>query len=220
MSDPYGERPDRPQSSGPHYGQPPNEPPVHEQETRAQQIPQQPQQTGQGYGPGYGQYGSGVYGQSGESSQPSQGDQPSQGGPDLTKRPPATYGQQPNPYAEQYGGGQYTTGQYGAGYGGQYPAQPGYGAPYQGGSPYVAYQEKPSNGLAIASLVTSLCGIFLCFIGSLVGIGLGIAALSQAKKTGAGRGMAIAGIVIGAVEIVLGIGFFIVLFATGSSSSS
>ncbi|WP_265442423.1 DUF4190 domain-containing protein [Flexivirga meconopsidis] len=209
MSDPYGERPDRQQPTGPNYGQPPSDQPVHEQETRAQRIPEQPQQTGQGYGRGYGQYGSGVYGQSNQTA----GNQTP--GPNLDKQPSTpVYGQQPIPY------GQYNSGQQSQPYGQQYPQQPGYGAPYQGASPYVAYQESPSNGLAIASLITSICGLFLCFIGSIVGIGLGIAALGQAKKTGAGRGMAIAGIVIGAVEIVLGIVLVVAMIATGSSSSS
>ena len=57
-------------------------------------------------------------------------------------------------------------------------------------------QPKGTNGLAIASLVTSLVGL------NVVGIILGFVALSQLKTSGeGGRGMAIAGIIIGFVSL-------------------
>jgi hypothetical protein len=60
--------------------------------------------------------------------------------------------------------------------------------------------------MAIASLVCSLFGWICLFIGALLGVIFGFIALSQIKRTGQrGRGMAIAGIVIGTVLIVLGI---------------
>lgn len=56
-----------------------------------------------------------------------------------------------------------------------------------GGAP-----ERPTSGLAIASLVTSLLGL------SLVGVILGHSAVSQMKRTGdRGEGLATAGLVIG-----------------------
>lgn len=95
-------------------------------------------------------------------------------------------------------------GPYGPGTG--YPgAQPGYGypgpaapPPYPGQPGWYA-QERGTNGLSIAALVTGLipCLLFLGTIFGLVG-------LKQTKRRGErGRGMAIAGIVLGAVWTVL-----------------
>lgn len=101
-----------------------------------------------------------------------------------------------------------------AGYGGP----PGYGNPMPYGGapgypgPYDPYQLRrhETNGLAIGSLVTSIAGVvlgvpltFFCYIGVLipiVGVVLGAVALSQIKRTHQrGRGLAIAGITVGAV---------------------
>lgn len=71
-------------------------------------------------------------------------------------------------------------------YGAYQPAQPGY------------------NTMSIVAFI-------LAFFLSVVGIILGFVALSQIKRTGEqGRGLAIAAIVIGFAEIVLGIIFFII----------
>ncbi len=70
------------------------------------------------------------------------------------------------------------------------PAQPGY------------------NTLAIV-------GFILAFFVNLVGVILGFVALSQIKRTGEqGRGLAIAAIIIGLAEIVLGIIFAIIIIAS------
>lgn len=95
-----------------------------------------------------------------------------------------------------------------------YPPPPpgGYGSapPPPGG---YGYQPPPqatgTNGMAIASLVCSLFG-WLCIIGGILGIIFGFLALNQIKQSGqGGRGMAIAGIVIGvivtAIVILVGI---------------
>jgi uncharacterized membrane protein len=68
-----------------------------------------------------------------------------------------------------------------------------------------------TNTLAIASLVSSLLG-WLCGIGPILGLVFGFIALNQIKKTGqGGRGLALAGIIIGAVAIVLGIIYGIIV---------
>jgi peptidyl-prolyl cis-trans isomerase B (cyclophilin B) len=72
---------------------------------------------------------------------------------------------------------------------------------YPQNQPYSGYapQSNKTNGLAIASLITS-------FFISIVGIILGHVALSQIKRTGEnGRGLAIAGLVIGYVSLAIGI---------------
>ena len=90
---------------------------------------------------------------------------------------------QPGGYGPpHYPGGFYSAPDYGGGYG---PAQPG------------------MNGLAIGSLIASLTG-FLCFIGGIMGIVLGIIALDQIKRTRQeGYGLAVAGIVIGIATLVV-----------------
>jgi uncharacterized protein DUF4190 len=89
-----------------------------------------------------------------------------------------------------------------------YPPPQGYPPPGQGypPPPGAAYpQAVGTNGMAIASLVCSLLG-WLCGIGPILGIIFGVLALNKIKETGqGGRGLAIAGIAIGAVLIVFGI---------------
>jgi uncharacterized protein YacL len=101
------------------------------------------------------------------------------------------------------------------------PAQPapayGTGAPaYNASSPsYGAPASQKTNVLAIVSLVSS-------FFISIVGIITGHIALSQIKKTGEqGRGLAIAGLIIGYIGLVVGIILAIVWFAIlGAAISS
>src|ERR1700722_1446124 len=107
---------------------------------------------------------------------------------------------------------------------------PRYPVPYD---PYQPYQVGPpeTNGLAIASLVTSIAGVVLgiplaifCYIGLLipiVGAVLGAVALSQIKRTNQqGRGLAIAGIAVGAVTtaVLLVIWVGVMTMALHSSS--
>jgi hypothetical protein len=105
--------------------------------------------------------------------------------------------------------------------GGYPPPPPGsYPPPPPGGYGYQPLpQATGTNGMAIASLVCSLLGL-LCGIGSIVGLILGFIALGRINKTGqGGRGMAIAGIAIGAISLVLSIviGIF---WAVGGSTSN
>ncbi len=105
------------------------------------------------------------------------------------------------------------------------PDQPGAAVP----PPAPAYGTQPAYGqaapptgaktntLAIVSLVASLIGL-VSGIGFLVGIICGHISLGQIKKTGEqGRGMAVAGLIIGYVGIVLSIIVTILFFAVFAS---
>ncbi|MBO3089883.1 DUF4190 domain-containing protein [Cellulomonas dongxiuzhuiae] len=113
-------------------------------------------------------------------------------------------------------------------YGGQppYGAQPPYGPAAYGayGQPYGAAPLPPTDGLAVASLVTSVAGlVLLAGATGPIGIGLGIGGLARIRRTGArGRGMAIAGIVVGAVgTVVLGliVSILVALVQWGASTA-
>lgn len=56
---------------------------------------------------------------------------------------------------------------------------------------------NPGHGLGIASLIVSLVGA------GLIGLILGIIGLNKSKKAGQKNGLAIAGIIIGAINIVV-----------------
>ncbi|MFC4032670.1 DUF4190 domain-containing protein [Streptomyces polygonati] len=72
------------------------------------------------------------------------------------------------------------------------------------------YVQRPMNGLAVASLVTSLCCAYP------VGLILGIVALVQIRRRGErGKGLAIAGVVVSAVMTVLA-ALLIALAVTGA----
>jgi len=96
------------------------------------------------------------------------------------------------------------------------PPPYGTGAPTYGAAPgYVgAYgTEAPgTDGLAIASLVTSVGGfVILGALPSPVGLGLGIASLRRIRRTGAGgRGLAIAGVVVGGLGTLVLVGMIVV----------
>ncbi len=92
------------------------------------------------------------------------------------------------------------------------PPQGGYGTPQggYGGPPTGGYGTPPggpgqqgTNGLAVAALISGILG-FLC-ITAIAAIVLGIVALGQIRKTGKkGKGLAIAGIVLGAIWLLVG----------------
>ncbi len=123
------------------------------------------------------------------------------GQPAQPAPPPPSYPSYPQPQPQQ-----------------QPYGQPNYGypnaAPYQ---PYgYAQPQQGTNGLAIGSLIASVLGLCTC-IGSIVGIILGIIALNQIKERGGqGRGMAIAGICVGALGIVVAIVWVIINIAVSS----
>lgn len=130
--------------------------------------------------------------------------------------PPPAYGTPPQP--PQYAAPQPP--QYGQP---QYP-QAAYGAPQQ---PYGAYATGPkTNVLAVISMIASIAGAIwiLPFVGSLAGAIMGHIALKQIATTGEkGRGMALAGVIVGWVGlglIVLAtIAFFLFFIGVAASSS-
>jgi len=80
---------------------------------------------------------------------------------------------------------------------GQYPAAPP-PAPTQ--PQYVMVQNKGTNGLAIASLVLGI--IWIYWLGSILAVIFGHVALSQIARSGQnGRGLAIAGLVLGWIGV-------------------
>lgn len=138
---------------------------------------------------------------------PQHGNPPSPGTPSPGAASPGTpsagappYGSPPPYGTPPAGGSPYGAPAYGAP--GSYGAPGPYGAPGQV-SPYPP--SRPTDGLAVASLVTSVGGlVLLAGATGPIGIGLGIGALARVRRTGAqGRGMAIAGIVVGAVGTAL-----------------
>jgi len=112
---------------------------------------------------------------------------------------------------------QYPTGSDYQGYPPPYPpgANPpppsGYGPPYPGYQSYYPGPMPPStNSWAIASLICSIVGV------SILGIIFGHIALGEIKRSNGwqtGHGMALAGLIIGYVEIGLGLILFIVFFS-------
>jgi Domain of unknown function (DUF4190) len=174
---------------------------AHDGRTRAADGPQQPgfapppptggqhQQSGGQQQAGQAQFGQ-QFGQA-----PQFGAQPPYGQQTGTQTGTGTGTGYPPPY-QGYGQG------YGYGYPSGYPGYPGY--PQQGGT----------NGMAIAAMVCGICG-FLCLVPGLIGIILGIVSLPQIKRSQqAGRGMAITGIVTGAVWIAV----FVLLLIIGHHS--
>ena len=81
-------------------------------------------------------------------------------------------------------------------------APPGYGQ-LPVGQPQWAHPPRPTgtNGLAVAGFVLGL--LWVCGIGSVLGVVFGFVALSQIRRRNqSGRGLAIAGIVLGIIGIV------------------
>ncbi|GAA1931854.1 hypothetical protein GCM10009775_24910 [Microbacterium aoyamense] len=108
-------------------------------------------------------------------------------------------------------------------------APPAYGAPAYGApAPAYGYGYAPArtNTLAIVSLVASIVGFLwiLPFIGNLAAVITGHISLKQIKQTGeGGRGMALAGVIVGwvglAIVVLVGIIFLsIFVFAVAADN--
>jgi hypothetical protein len=79
-----------------------------------------------------------------------------------------------------------------------------------------------TNGLAIASLVSSIAGWVICGIGFILGIVFGYIAKNQIDQSGGtqqGRGLAVAGIIIGWVGIGLGVLVLLIVIIASAASS-
>lgn len=125
---------------------------------------------------------------------------------------PDPYTQRPDPYVSPSGPSSYPQPPY---------AQAPYTAPPAGVFPAYPGAVPPQSGLAIAAMIVSLCGLVTCGLSGVVGLILGIVALQQVRRTGArGRGMAITGIVVGAVFTVLFVLFVVLAVATGDDPVS
>jgi hypothetical protein len=96
----------------------------------------------------------------------------------------------------------------------QYGAAPGY-QPYGYGAP------STTNGFAIAALSCAIVLAIVPFLGGILGVVFGIIGLKQTARNGErGRGLAIAGIVIGGIVILFWILGIIGIAIGGSSDSS
>ncbi|MEA9984519.1 MULTISPECIES: DUF4190 domain-containing protein [Subtercola] len=83
--------------------------------------------------------------------------------------------------------------------------------PYTSGSPVA----QKTNILAIVGLVLSIIGF------TVIGIILGFVGLNQIKKTGeSGRGIAIAAIIVGFAELIIGAIYIVVVIAAATSVST
>jgi hypothetical protein len=129
--------------------------------------------------------------------------------------PPPGWGPQPQPPPPQWGPPQQAP-QWG-------PPQPQWGQPPPGQPWGYGPPPQQNNGLAIASFICSLASVFTCGVSAIVAIVLGHIALSQIKRgegaTG-GRGLAMAGVIIGYVVVGLGVLLIVVAVATSSHNSS
>ncbi len=124
--------------------------------------------------------------------------------------PQAQYPQAQYPQV-QYSQGNYPPGQYPPG---QYPPA-GYGS---AGYHYITPLGPKHNGMAIASLICAIGGIFFLGIPSILGIVFGFVARSQIERSNGGQtgsGLALAGIIVGFCVVALGI-LIIVLIAVGA----
>ncbi|MFB8386066.1 DUF4190 domain-containing protein [Microbacterium sp. NPDC055910] len=110
----------------------------------------------------------------------------------------------------------------------QYPSAPAYGAPAgpYGAAPAYGYAAVKTNVLAIISMIASIAGFIwiLPFVGSLAGAIMGHISLKQIARTGEkGRGMALAGVIVGWVGLaflVLGVLFFLAFIPFAATQSS
>lgn len=104
----------------------------------------------------------------------------------------------------------------GPGFGGPGFGGPGFGGPGFGGPAFQGAQAPSRSGKALAALITGIAGLVLCFlfVPALVALILGILALREIGRSNGmktGKGMAIAGVVLGALGVVAGGAFIAVV---------
>jgi hypothetical protein len=112
-------------------------------------------------------------------------------------------------------------------------ADPGAWPPVQPGRPDAPYAQSPAivygretNGIAIAAGVCGIVAVVLCWIPfvdyvsivlGVLAIIFGILGLRRADAYGSGRGMAITGIVCGAVGLAIAFLFLLLIYAVVST---
>ncbi|MFJ6537485.1 DUF4190 domain-containing protein [Paenarthrobacter sp. NPDC091711] len=126
---------------------------------------------------------------------------------DYSQQPPSPYGQPPSPYQQQAFNQQ------------PYGQQP-YGQPQSpyGQPAYYAMQAEP-KGLSIASMCCGIAvyiGFGFFILPQIAAVVLGHLAL---KREPAGKGMAIAGLVMGYLGVALAVIFIIFIIGVGAASS-
>jgi hypothetical protein len=94
------------------------------------------------------------------------------------------------------------------------PAPPAYGQPPSTGAGYQSGQK--TNGLAIAALVLGIAGLvfYACGVASILALVFGYMSRRQIDESGGtqgGRGMAIAGIIMGWIGVALVVIFWVVI---------
>ena len=105
-----------------------------------------------------------------------------------------------------------------------YPGQPGWGPAPAGYSGYVYAPVRPTNGMAIAAMVTSIASLLVCYgLPGIVGALLGHSARKRIKETGEdGDGMALAGIIVGwigfAISMLVTVGFVVFIVFVANST--
>jgi hypothetical protein len=85
-----------------------------------------------------------------------------------------------------------------------------------------------TNGVALAALLVGIGAVltfWLCGLGAVVGLAalvLGILGVSRANKLadGRGKGQAISGIVLGAIAIIISVGFIALIVASDDTGDS
>jgi hypothetical protein len=101
----------------------------------------------------------------------------------------------------------------------QQAPMPGYGYPPPPPGAYYGYPpiaQARTNGLAIAALVCGICG-FLYLVPAILGIVFGAIALRQIRRDSTeGRGMAIAGIAVGAAWLLLVVVLILIVIAVST----
>ena len=137
------------------------------------------------------------------------------GGPGTWAESPA--GLPPNQYPPGYPGHPGYTG-YQPGPAGPYPGGYPPGAPMPPSYPGQAWApSRPTNALAIVSLVLGIIGIF--FFGSIAALVCGYLARKQIRERGeAGDGFALAGIILGWVGVAIAV-IFLVFVAIGMAAT-
>jgi hypothetical protein len=96
----------------------------------------------------------------------------------------------------------------------QYPGYPDQPPPAPSAGPY---QPQAQNGVGLAAMIVGIASFVLFApLSSIVAVSLGVVGLGKARKgTATNRGQALAGVICGAISLVLGV-VFIVVFVVRS----